>query len=110
MLAAGTVGGEAAQWRGSNRCACSPCFKNKKNLRYFVTDNVSRGVPGVLPAPAPAEESDGEERRPEENVGGGEDAEDPHPGQPLPLNLPAQSLHLARDQRELTRTGTVKGN
>ena len=71
---------------------------------------MSCGVPGVFPAPAPAEESDGEERRPEENVGGGEDAEDPHPGQPLPLNLPAQSLHLARDQRELTRTGTVKGN
>ena len=67
------------------------------------THNMSCGVLGVLPAPAPAEESDGEERGPEEDVGGGEDVEDPHPGQPLALNLPADSLHLTRDHRELRR-------
>ena len=64
---------------------------------------MSCGVLGVLPAPAPAEESDGEERGPEEDVGGGEDVEDPHPGQALALNLPADSLHLTRDHRELRR-------
>ena len=67
------------------------------------THNMSCGVLGVLPAPAPAEESDGEERGPEEDVGGGEDVEDPHPGQPLALNLPADSLHLTRDHSQLRR-------
>ena len=64
---------------------------------------MSCGVLGVLPAPAPAEESHGEERRPEDDVGGGEDVEDPHPGQPLALDLPADSLQLTRHQRELGR-------
>ena len=67
------------------------------------THNMSCGVLGVLPGPAPAEEGDGKERGPEEDVGGGEDVEDPHPGQPLALNLPADSLPLTRDQRQLTR-------
>ena len=67
------------------------------------THNMSCGVLGVLPAPAPAEESDGEERGPEEDVGGGEDVEDPHPGQPLALNLPADSRPLSRDHSQLTR-------
>ena len=64
---------------------------------------MSSGVLGVLPAPAPAEEGDGEERRPEDDVGGGEDGEDPHPGQALPLYLPTDGLHLSRAHGQLAR-------
>ena len=65
---------------------------------------MSCGVLSVLPAPAPAEESHGEERGPEDDVGGGEDGEDPHPGQALALHLLADGLHLTGDQRHLTWT------
>ena len=75
------------------------------------THNMSCGVLGVLPAPAPAEESHGEERRPEDDVGGGEDGEDPHPGQALALYLLAEGLHLTRAHRHLTggREGSTYG-
>ena len=69
---------------------------------------MSCGVLGVLPAPAPAEESHGEERRPEDDVGGGEDGKDPHPGQALALHLLAKGLHLKGAHRHLT--GGIKGS
>ena len=41
---------------------------------------------GIFPLPAPVDESDGEERTPEEDVGEGDDEEDPH----LAGSVPAQ--------------------
>ena len=46
---------------------------------------MSSGFPGVLPAPA--EEGHDEQRRPEDEVGEGEDVQDPDSGQPSPLDL-----------------------
>ena len=41
---------------------------------------------GIFPLPAPVDEGDGEERPPEEDVGEGDDEEDPH----LAGSVPAQ--------------------
>ena len=45
---------------------------------------------GILPLPAPVDESDGEERPPEEDVGEGDDDEDPHLAGPVPAQPPRQ--------------------
>ena len=46
---------------------------------------------GIFPLPAPVEESDGEERTPEEDVGEGDDEEDPHLAGPVPAQ-PARQV------------------
>ena len=45
---------------------------------------------GIFPLPAPVEESDGEERTPEEDVGEGDDEEDPHLAGPVPAQSARQ--------------------
>ena len=45
---------------------------------------------GIFPLPAPVEEGDGEERPPEEDVGEGDDEEDPHLAGPVPAQPPRQ--------------------
>ena len=46
---------------------------------------------GIFPLPAPVDESDGEERTPEEDVGEGDDEEDPHLAGPVPAQ-PARQV------------------
>ena len=52
---------------------------------------------GIFPLPAPVDESDGEERTPEEDVGEGDDEEDPH----LAGAVPAQPARQVGDHPRL---------
>ena len=52
---------------------------------------------GIFPLPAPVDESDGEERTPEEDVGEGDDEEDPD----LAGAVPAQSARQVGDHPRL---------
>ena len=45
---------------------------------------------GIFPLPAPVEEGDGEEGAPEEDVGEGDDEEDPHLAGPVPAQSARQ--------------------
>ena len=52
---------------------------------------MGEGLLGIFPLPAPVEEGDGEEGAPEEDVGEGDDEEDPHLAGPVPAQ-PARQV------------------
>ena len=51
---------------------------------------MGEGLLGIFPLPAPVEEGDGEEGAPEEDVGEGDDEEDPDLAGPVPAQPPRQ--------------------
>ena len=65
--------------------------------RLACSHLMREGLLGIFPLPAPVDESDGEERTPEEDVGEGDDEEDPD----LAGAVPAQPARQVGDHPRL---------
>ena len=75
--------------------------RRRDTVLSLSTHNMSGGVLGLFPPPAPAQERHEEEGGPEDEVGGGQDLQDPHSSQSLLLDLSGDAGHVTENHRQL---------